>query len=123
MSESWKDKDSARNMVRKYNGTAEDVTTIKQNLKDIIATKERLDNLADTIDRKAETKEDIGLENVDNTSDMDKPVSYYQQQAIDSIALSTITSEPTNSYTTDGENALGFVANITVIGKRLVIYT
>ena len=123
MSESWKDKDSARNMVRKYNGTAEDVTTIKQNLKDIIDTKERLDNLADTIDRKAETKEDIGLGNVDNTSDMDKPVSYYQQQAIDSIALSTITSEPTNSYTTDGENALGFVANITVIGKRLVIYT
>lgn len=43
------------------------------------------------------TKEDVGLGNVDNTSDLDKPVSTAQQAAIDS-AVSTVGAYTVNGY-------------------------
>lgn len=50
------------------------------------------------------TKADIGLGNVDNTSDVDKPVSTATQTAIDAIAI-PIELPPTDGSVTDAKIA------------------
>lgn len=46
------------------------------------------------------TKEDVGLENVDNTADLDKPISYITQAALDE----KVNSEIFSSHASNEEN-------------------
>lgn len=46
------------------------------------------------------TKEDVGLENVDNTSDLSKPISYITQAALDE----KVNSEIFSSHASNAEN-------------------
>ena len=46
------------------------------------------------------TKEDVGLENVDNTADLDKPISNLTQAALDE----KVSSEVFSSHTSNKEN-------------------
>lgn len=65
----------------------------KNEIDDKLATGnfEKLDNhIEDTNNPHQVTKDQVGLDKVDNTSDMDKPVSYKQSEAIENARLSSI---------------------------------
>ena len=107
----WELKDTLRQMTEKFNKSVEAIqelqttsgsvnsetiqamtdlqTTITQDIDDI---KDRLQNVATNV-----TAESINLGNVDNTSDMDKPVSTATRQAIDEAVADMTTSEEVDS--------------------------
>ena len=55
-------------------------------------------------------KSDVGLANVDNTSDVDKPVSTAQQAAINTSATATL--DAAGAYTRDGLNVMTTFVNL-----------
>lgn len=97
----WQEKDTLRQMTSKHNSTVEyfneRVESLEKTSSEVnqgtlqkfeeldTELEEKFNQLSEEIDKKAEniTAADIGLGNVDNTSDMDKPVSTAQQAAID----------------------------------------
>lgn len=118
----WKDRDGLSTMTSKYNqavqrfnerieqleDTAEDVNQgTQQKFTELETTmNERFQSVSEELNKKVEsvTKEDIGLGNVDNTSDVDKPVSTAQQKAIDD-AIDQFASEFTQEI--PGEDPIG----------------
>ena len=120
----WKNNDSARTMTRKYNETAQEVEKLKESYdKDVSPIPEQLEKFQKELDRKLEevSAEDIGLGNVDNTSDMDKPVSKAQQLAINVATNDMITSEPVSDDDLEDAEETGFITSINVTGTTLVI--
>lgn len=92
MAEQWKNTDNLRTMTSKFNDVVDEVTNVKSTIetnksdtedkitdvnKSITEVKESLKKEIDAI-----TASDVGLGNVDNTADTDKPVSTAQQEAI-----------------------------------------
>lgn len=79
-SRSWQYGDNLRTMVRKYNQIESDVS-------ELMLWKESAASSIDEATKyvKGLTKADIGLGNVDNTSDTDKPVSKAVRAAIDAV--------------------------------------
>jgi hypothetical protein len=67
--------------------------------------------LTGTITSHTHTKNQIGLDNVDNTSDLDKPISTAQQTALDN-KVDKVEGKglSTNDYTTDEKNKLSGIA-------------
>lgn len=120
----WKNNDSARTMTRKYNETAQEVEKLKESYdKDVSPIPEQLEKFQKELDRKLEevSAEDIGLGNVDNTSDMDKPVSKAQQLAINVATNDMITSEPVSDDGLEDAEETGFITSVNVTGTTLVI--
>lgn len=120
----WKNNDSARTMTRKYNETAQEVEKLKESYdKDVSPIPEQLEKFQKELDRKLEevSAEDIGLGNVDNTSDMDKPVSKAQQLAINVATNDMITSEPVSDDDLEDAEETGFITSVNVTGTTLVI--
>lgn len=120
MAKKWTNSDSARTMTNKYNETAEEVENLKK-IGEIVnpATQQQLDSLSEVLKTKAENKSDVGLGNVDNTSDMDKPVSNAQARAIEWATEDMLTSEPADEI--ESEDTGFFITSISVDGTRLVI--
>lgn len=97
----WKEKDTLRTMTSKYNNAVtrfhEHIEQLENNAEKVNqGTQQQFDELDKDLGQRFEeitqslsmkiesvSAADIGLGNVDNTSDMDKPVSTAQQQAID----------------------------------------
>lgn len=118
----WKDKDTLRNMTSKYNGAVSQFQNSIQELSESSqqvneATEKKFSELQTSVDKQFEevseelgkkvesvTAADIGLGNVDNTSDKDKPVSTAQQKAIDD-AIDKFASEFTEEI--PGEEPIG----------------
>lgn len=120
----WKNNDSARTMTRKYNETAQEVEKLKESYnKDVSPIPEQLEKFQKELDKKLEkvSAEDIGLGNVDNTSDMDKPVSKAQQLAINVATNDMITSEPVSDDDLEDAEETGFITSVNVTGTTLVI--
>lgn len=120
----WKNNDSARTMTRKYNETAQEVEKLKESYdKDVSPIPEQLEKFQQELNKKLEevSAEDIGLGNVDNTSDMDKPVSTAQQRAINVATDDMITSEPVSDDDLEDAEETGFITSINVTGTTLVI--
>ena len=70
--------------------TQEAINAVQSNLD---KTNISLENhIADKKNPHEVTKEQVGLGNVDNTSDLDKPVSHYQQDALDTLSNSLNTA-------------------------------
>lgn len=103
----WKYKDTLREMTTKFNlavkaivelqekaegineETLSSLTTVQQQINDEIEQlKEDIQNKADTV-----TVADLNLDKVDNTADIDKPVSTATRQAIDEAVEDMLTSE------------------------------
>ena len=63
--------------------TQEAINAVQSNLDKTIISLEN--HIADKKNPHEVTKEQVGLGNVDNTSDLDKPVSHYQQDALDEL--------------------------------------
>lgn len=118
MAQKWEQSDNLRTMTSKFNSAVDELEGLKessnqqhQEIGEQIeqltqSTNEGFEQLTQSVnqnfqqvnqklDRKLEevSAEDLGLENVDNTSDMDKPVSTAQQKAIDDATADMITSE------------------------------
>lgn len=95
--EHWDLKDTLRQMTEKYNAAVDALNELENSSTQVNeATTERLNEIQRTFNQSIEeiqqelngkidsvTAEDLGLGNVDNTADMDKPVSTAQQQAIE----------------------------------------
>lgn len=111
----WQLDDTARQMTKKFNQTVKVVNTLYDSRNQVPeGTKKELERLQSEINSKPDkvTKEDVGLGEVDNTSDMDKPVSTAQQKAIneavnnvtrDSIYASPITESEYKQWIGESE--------------------
>lgn len=118
MAKPWKDGDSARTMTKKYNETAIEVGQLKDEVERVVTPiPQQLEHLQEQIDQKVSdvTAEDLGLGNVDNTADIDKPVSTAQSIAIKLAVKDTLTSQP--ATTIEGDPANG---SIIVFGDLIV---
>ena len=97
MAQKWEQKDNLRTMTSKFNDAVQELEDLKESSTQVNeATEERFTQMEQSVseqfqqvneelDKKVSsvTAEDLGLGEVDNTSDIDKPVSTAQQQAID----------------------------------------
>lgn len=95
--EHWDLKDTLRQMTEKYNAAVDALNELENSSTQVNeATTEKLNEIQRTFNQSIEeiqqelngkidsvTAEDLGLGNVDNTADIDKPVSTAQQQAIE----------------------------------------
>lgn len=118
MAEKWLSRDSARTMTTKYNKTTEEVNELKKTAESVNpAVNRKLEELSEAIKNKATTKADIGLGNVDNTSDIDKPVSTLQSKAIEFAVSDMVTSEPVEEI---AGTATEFNFKISVVGSKIV---
>lgn len=106
----WKEKDTLRTMTSKYNNAVsrfhERIEQLEDNAEKVNqGTQQQFDELDEALGQKFEqitqslskkiesvSAADVGLGECDNTSDMDKPVSTAQQQAIDA-AIDKFASE------------------------------
>lgn len=107
MAEKWQKNDTISVMTEKFNNTIDEMnelkessTQVNQATTDAISAlkteiEDSISDLQEEVDKKDEgtTAESLGLGNVDNTSDADKPVSTAQKQAIDDATEEMITSE------------------------------
>lgn len=122
MARKWKEQDSARTMTNKYNEVVDDVAALQQDSgKMNEVTRQAFNKVQEDLSKKAETKTDIGLGNVDNTADKDKPVSTAQAQAIEWATEEMLRSEPANEDITQGAEDTGFITSVSVSGTKLVI--
>ena len=118
MAKPWKDGDSARTMTKKYNDTAIEVGQLKDKIERVVTPiPQQLEHLQNQIDQKMSevTAEDVGLGNVDNTADIDKPVSTAQSIAIKLAVKDMLTSQPVT--TIEGDSANG---TIIVLGDLII---
>lgn len=106
MAEIWRDGDSARLMTQKFNDLVREYDKLKVEYEGKLGTlPEVVEQLVEDMDKKLETvtKEDIGLGDVDNTPDLEKPVSAFQRNAINFAVREKLTSMPAD-YLGDGED-------------------
>lgn len=106
----WKDGDSARTMTAKYNSLSGAMDNMQDFYdKELVPVPGQITEIKKELEKKLEvvTPTDIGLGNVDNTSDMDKPVSLKQQNVINQAVEPMLTSEPA---VTMGGDSTEFVA-------------
>lgn len=103
----WELKDTLRQMTQKFNDAVAAINELQDSSTTVnAATTEKLNELQtelntsiDELKNELSTKvsevtaESVGLDKVDNTSDMDKPVSTAQQAAIDAAVEDMVTSE------------------------------
>lgn len=103
----WEYKDTLRQMTEKFNAAVEAVIALQESTGSVnTATSEQLQQIQTTFEQELEdiraelnnkvnsvTVADLHLENVDNTSDLDKPVSTATQQAIDAAVENMATTE------------------------------
>ena len=129
MAEEWQQKDNLRTMISKYNAAIQELEELKTSSTQVNqATEakftqmeqyvtEQIQQINEELDQKVSdvTAEDLGLGNVDNTADIDKPVSTAQQQAIKLAVKDTLTSQP--ATTIEGDPANG---SIIVFGDLIV---
>ena len=103
----WELKDTLRQMTQKFNNAVIAINELQDSSTTVnAATTEKLtqlettfNNTIETMQHELDTKvsnvtaESVGLDKVDNTSDMDKPVSTAQQAAINAAVEDMVTSE------------------------------
>lgn len=100
MENKWVENDSLRVMTSKFNAVVDELSSLKTSSSEVNeATNRRLSKLIESIGKELEkrltqvTKADVGLSNVDNTADLDKPVSDAVKQALDEATEQMVTSE------------------------------
>ena len=99
MAKTWENHDTLREMTQKFNTVVDELTELQESSTQVNqATETRFSELENSMEQQFEqvneeldekvssvTKADIGLGEVDNTSDLNKPISIAQQQAIDNV--------------------------------------
>lgn len=142
MAQKWEQTDNLRTMTSKFNSTVDELEGLKESSnqqyqeigeqieqltqstnQSFEQVSQDLQQVNQELDKKLEevSAEDIGLGNVDNTSDMDKPVSKAQQLAINVATNDMITSEPVSDDDLEDTEETGFITSVNVTGTTLVI--
>lgn len=124
MAQKWEQTDNLRTMTSKFNSTVDELEGLKESSnqqyqeigeqieqltqstnQSFEQVSQDLQQVNQELDKKLEevSAEDIGLGNVDNTSDMDKPVSTLQQKAIETATEDMITSESSDQSVESAE--------------------
>lgn len=126
MAQKWQNQDSARTMTNKYNKTVEEVNELKQQSSQSNSEQEKtLQEIRKELDSKVNSetaKTDLQLDKVDNTSDMDKPVSNPTARAIENAVEGMLTSEPIDSEL-DVTPPIGVLSDIHISGTKLIMNT
>ena len=109
----WEMGDSARRMVTKFNNLVSQVTEMSEfqqsvppGVRDALKElSEELRQKLQLVDQKVDTldKSSVGLDRVDNTSDMEKPVSTLQKQAISEAVNGALTDAILSRPVQEGE--------------------
>lgn len=124
MARKWKDGDSARTMTNKYNEVVTDVLSLREKTSSLDSTLEtEIKSINEAIDSKLEKTtalKELGLDKVNNTSDIDKPVSIPQSVAIELATVDKLTSEPITTELVE-DYSIGFLAEIKVDNTKLCI--
>ena len=101
MAQKWGNNDSARTMTRKYNETVDQM-------------------LEGKVDKDT-AKKDLGVDKVDNTADMDKPLSNPQARAIENATENMLTSQGID-VDIDGPEP-GVLVEIRIEGSKIIMNT
>lgn len=114
MAEQWSQKDSLRTMTTKFNTAVVEIEEIKQNAEQVHqATNQQISTLETSVGQQfsavdtelakkleSVTTTDLGLQNVNNTSDTDKPVSTAQAAAIQTAKTEAMAEQLTSEEET-----------------------
>lgn len=122
MAERWQNNDSARTMTKKYNEMVDQINGYEQTNKD---TEQAADDVRKLLGQKVDkdtAKKDLGIDQIDNTPDMDKPLSNPQARAIENATENMLTSEPIANMDV-GVPPIGVLTEIHIAGTKLVMNT
>ena len=121
MAQKWINNDSARTMTRKYNEAVDQINDYERAnqdaKKDVEDIKKLLENKVD----KETAKKDLDIDNIDNTADMNKPLSNPQARAIENATENMLTSQGTD-VEIDGPEP-GVLVEIRIEGSKLIMNT
>ena len=121
-SKRWKDGDSARTMTKKYNEVVESVEKVQKDFNEkVTVIPQEINKIKAELNKKIESVsvEDLGLDRVDNTPDIEKPVSQPQEIAINRAVEDMLTSEPASEM--EGAEDTTFITGVSVSGTKLIL--
>lgn len=121
MAQKWSNNDSARTMTRKYNEMVDQINGYEKTNQSTEKVAEDVRKLLDGKVDKETAKKDLGVDKIDNTSDMDKPLSNPQARAIENATENMLTSQGID-VDIDGPEP-GVLVEIRVEGSKLVMNT
>lgn len=122
MAERWQNNDSARTMTKKYNEMVDQINGYEQTNKN---TEQAADDVRKLLGQKVDkdtAKKDLGIDKIDNTPDMDKPLSNPQARAMENAIEDMLTSEPINGVDVGGP-PVGVLVNLSISGTKLILDT
>lgn len=121
MAQKWSNNDSARTMTRKYNEMVDQINGYEKTNQSTEKVAEDVRKLLDGKVDKETAKKDLGVDKIDNTPDMDKPLSNPQARAIENATENMLTSQGID-VDIDGPEP-GVLVEIRVEGSKLVMNT
>lgn len=121
MAERWQNNDSARTMTRKYNETVDQINRYEKTNQHTEQTAEEIRKLLEGKVDKDTAKKDLGVDKVDNTADMDKPLSNPQARAIENATENMLTSQGID-VNIDGPEP-GVLVEIRIEGSKIIMNT
>lgn len=121
MAQKWENNDSARTMTRKFNETVEQINGYEKTNRQTEQTAQEIRELLETKVTRETAKKDLNLDNVDNTSDMDKPLSNPQARALEFATENMLVSQGIG-VTIDGPDP-GLIVKLHVDNNKLIITT
>lgn len=121
MAQKWGNNDSARTMTRKYNETVDQINRYEKTNQHTEQTTEEIRKLLEGKVDKDTAKKDLGVDKVDNTADMDKPLSNPQARAIENATENMLTSQGID-VDIDGPEP-GVLVEIRIEGSKIIMNT
>lgn len=121
MAQKWQNNDSARTMTKKYNEMVDQINGYEKTNQSTEKVAEDVRKLLDGKVDKETAKKDLGVDKIDNTPDMDKPLSNPQARAIENATENMLTSQGID-VDIDGPEP-GVLVEIQVEGSKLVMNT
>lgn len=121
MAQKWVNNDSARTMTKKYNEMVDQINGYEKTNQSTEKVVEDIRKLLEGKVDKETAKIDLGVDKIDNTSDMDKPLSNPQARAIKNATENMLTSQEIDTEI-DGPEP-GVLVEVYVRGSKLVMNT
>ena len=121
MAQKWGNNDPARTMTRKYNETVDQINRYEKTNQHTEQTAEEIRKLLEGKVDKDTAKKDLGVDKVDNTADMDKPLSNPQARAIENATENMLTSQGID-VDIDGPEP-GVLVEIRIEGSKIIMNT
>lgn len=121
MAQKWANNDSARTMTKKYNEMVDQINGYEKTNQNTEKVAEDVRKLLEGKVDKETAKTDLGVDKIDNTPDMDKPLSNPQARAIENATENMLTSQGIDTEI-DGPEP-GVLVEVYVQGSKLVMNT